>query len=372
MFALRLFILFCFTGCFTVSAQSVFFGERNRADSLSVFFDREGLPYPDYFIPDTALANSNGSLFYWYQSHAEAFTTICAENDYFPESIDYTSIHRLSDSIIQRWGRAIDLRSKNAPALAFYVHGFRKRFQENGQDVTSVTEFALLRENLKTYGKPEPFAVNVYWDGTYDCCFSMKHKRNKELFEMYETAVEQARKVGIGFRQLINATNHPRIQLVGHSLGSQVIASALFEPKGTTNLISTPNKPGRAFHISLIAPAIDAEVFYDYYNRTYPVTLADSYALQILFNEDDFALRKKDPKLGLFGPGANRYGKTGLGCNHRHELDKLKKYFAAYFSQSTFETVDKTELGKCHSLRCYTKDQHLKEVSDFLWNGWEK
>lgn len=368
----RFLIICCLLGNFTVSAQNVFFGERNLNDSLSVYFDREGLPYPDYFIPDTALANNNGSLFYWYQQNAEAFTTICAQYDYFPESIDYKSIHRLNDSIIQRWANSINRQSSNAPALAFYVHGFRKRFKENGQDVTSVTEFGLLRENLKTYGKPEPFAVNVYWDGTYDCCFSMNHKRNKALFEMYETAVEQARKVGIGFRQLINATDHSRVQIIGHSLGSQVIASALFDPNGTTNLIPTPNKPGRAFHISLIAPAIDAAAFYDYYNRTHTVTLADPYALQILFNEDDFALRKKDPKFGLFGPGANRYGKTGLGCNHRHELDKLKKYFAAYFSQSTFETVDKSELGKCHSLRCYTKEQHLEEVSTFLWNGWEE
>lgn len=370
----RITFMLCFIALVSLrtTAQHVFFGERAPGDSSSVYFDCQGLPYPEYFISDSSMVNSYGSLYTWYLRHNEDFIRICAAYDYFPESIDQKSINHLSDSIISRWARSINRQSQDAPALAFYVHGFRKRFAENGQDVTSVTEFNLFREHLKTYGKPQAFAVNVYWDGTYDCCFSMNHKRNKELFELYETAVGHALAVAIGFRKLVNQTNHPRIQLVGHSLGSQVIASSLFDPAGTANLIPTPNKPGREFHISLIAPAIDAKVFHAYYNRTHPVTLADSYALQILYNEADFALRKKDPKFGLFGPGANRYGKTGLGCNHRHELDKLKKYFAAYFSQSTFETVDKTALGKCHSWRCYTQEQHLKELSEFLWRGWEE
>jgi hypothetical protein len=87
----------------------------------------------------------------------------------------------------------------------------------------------------------------------------------------------------------------------------------------------------------------------------------------IVYNEDDFVLKKKDPKTGVFGPGANGYGKTGLGCNHHNQAKKLRAYFEKNFPKSQISLLDKTSLGKCHSLRCYTQGKELEKVSNFLW-----
>lgn len=46
----------------SVSAQHVFYGERT-GDASALFFDKDGFPYPDYFISDSSMAAAYGSLF---------------------------------------------------------------------------------------------------------------------------------------------------------------------------------------------------------------------------------------------------------------------------------------------------------------------
>lgn len=351
-------------------AQHVFFGERNLDSSaMAIHFDKDGLPYPHCFIADSALQNSLGSLFTWYQRHGDAFISICADYNYFPEAINKQTIDQLSDSIIGRWMERINRESAKFPAVAYYVHGFRKLFTSTESGVTSVAEFQLFKDNMKTYSHPDAYEVEVYWDGTYDCCFSTNRKKNKQLFELFEEAQENAGKVAISLRKVLYLTRMTQLQVVGHSLGAQVIAYALFDPQGTSNIVPTPNQPEHKLAICLIAPAIDAKVFHDYYNRTTPVNVnePDNYRLMILYNEADFVLKKKDPKTGVFGPGANSYGRTGLGCNHRGQAEKLQAYFKKNFPKSQLVLKDKTALGKCHSWRCYSQGKELEEVSAFLW-----
>src|SRR3989338_3773242 len=355
---------------YSLSAQYVFFGERTLDNSsMAIHFDKDGLPYPDHFIADSSLQNSLGSLFTWYQHHGDNFISICAEYNFFPETINKQTIDQLNDSIIGKWMTRINSESDKFAAVAYYVHGYRKLFTSTESAVTSVTEFQLLKENLATYDNPNAYEVEVYWDGTYDCCFSTNHKKNKQLFELFEDAQENAGKVAISLRKVLNLTKKIQIQVVGHSLGAQVIAYSLFDPAGTSNIIPTPNQTNHKLSICLIAPAIDARVFHDYYNRTTPVNIEepDNYRLMIVYNEDDFVLKKKDPKTGFFGPGANSYGRTGLGCNHHGQAEKLKSYFEKHFPKSELTLKDKTSLGKCHSWRCYTQNEELKEVSNFLW-----
>lgn len=97
---------------------------------------------------------------------------ICADYQIFPERIDRETIFTLRDSISTKRVRAINERSRNFPAVAFYVHGFRKSYISRNGDVTSAEEFRLLKANLATYGKPQALEIEVYWDGMYDCCFS--------------------------------------------------------------------------------------------------------------------------------------------------------------------------------------------------------
>lgn len=363
-----LYLLFVFVPLFS-EAQHVYFGERSQqGTSFSIHFDKDGFPYPDYVIADSSMEKAYGSLFTWFQQNNEDFMEICRNYDYFPESIDKKTIYTLRAAIIQRWADSINKRSEQFSAIAFYIHGFRKSYHQQGNDVTSVTEFGMLRNELSNYGNPLPFAIDVYWDGTYDCCFSSNFKKNKVLFNLFADAVEQAKKTGYSMRLLTARLYNKPLQIVAHSLGAQITVSLLFNDTSVpANLPETPYQE----HISvcLIAPAIGAQQFHSYYNRSHEnyTDTTDAYRLMIVYNEADFVLQKKDPKTGFFGPGVHRYGETGLGCNHRHSAEKLKNYFSEHFPGSTIQLIDKTSMGKCHSLRCYTNSGHLKEVSDFLW-----
>lgn len=350
-------------------AQHVFFGERDLADStMAIHFDQDGFPYPDRMIPDSLMVNAYGSLFTWFQQHGEEFIATCADYHYFPERIDQSTIFQLRDSIIARWTTTINERSAGYPAVAFYVHGFRKSFVQSGNDVTSVTDFKLLEANLATYGKPKAFGIEVYWDGMYDCCFSLHHKKNKELFQLFETANRNALQVGLGFRRVLTGISTPHLQVIAHSLGARVVTVALFNQNEASKAIPTPAQP--EISVCLIAPAIDGHAtFQSYYDRTTPgdYKVHDNYRLLIVYNEHDFALRKKDPKIGWFGPGAMRYGETSLGCNRRKEAVHLQAYFAEHYPHSTIQLVDCSSLGNAHSLRYYSKGTNLQDVSDFIW-----
>jgi hypothetical protein len=350
-------------------AQHVFFGERDRTDStMAIHFDQDGFPYPDRRIPDSSMINAYGSLFTWFQQHNEEFIATCAGYNYFPERIDQATIFQLRDSIIGRWIATINERSTGYPAVAFYVHGFRKSFVQSGHDVTSVADFKLLEENLATYGKPKAFEVEVYWDGMYDCCFSMHHKKNRALFQLFETANRNALHVGLGLRRVLTGISTRHLQVIAHSLGARVVTVALFNQNEASKIIPTPTQP--EISVCLIAPAIDGhETFQSYYDRTTPADYrtSDNYRLLVVYNESDFVLRKKDPKTGWFGPGTMRYGETSLGCNRRKEAVHLQAYFAKQYPHSVIRLVDHSDLGKSHSLRYYAQGTNLQAVSDFIW-----
>jgi hypothetical protein len=352
----------------TAEAQNVFYGERDPdSPAMAIHFDKNGFPYPDYRISNESMTKAYGSLFTWFQYNNEAFIEICADYNYFPEAIDETSIFTLRDSIIARWAIRINAQSKAYPAVAFYIHGFRKQFVSANGDVTSVAEFALLKENLATYGKPKAFEVEVYWDGLYGCCFSANRKKNKELFGLYETACLYAQRVGPELRRVLSSVKTQQLQIVAHSLGACVAASALFNTDERSSAIPTPSQP--VVSVCLLAPAIEGALFERYYDRSSGIdyTTRDNYRLLVVYNEEDFVLLKKDPKTGLFGPGTKKYGNTSLGCNYKGEAVELEAYFRKHYPHSQIGLVNKTSIGKCHSLRCYTQGTQLKEVSDFLW-----
>ena len=351
------------------SAQHVFYGERSvDTSAAALFFDKDGFPYPDHFISDSSLAAAYGSLFTWFMQNGSDFIQICADYQLFPERIDRETIFMLRDSISARYIRTINERSRNFPAVAFYVHGFRKRYTSKGSDVTSAEEFRLLKANLAGYGKPQPLEIEVYWDGMYDCCFSANRKRNHTLFHLFETAAVNARAVGVGLRTIISGIETDRIQILSHSLGAQVVASALFN----SSECAVPTPSQSAVSVCMLAPAISGRSTFQWYHQRMSAcdyTAKDNYSLMIVYNREDFVLRKKDPKTGILGPGTKRYGETSLGCNYHGEAVKLKRYFEKKYPHSVVRLVDKTTLGKAHSLRYYASGTELKEVSDFLWEG---
>lgn len=359
-----------FYTCFIISllhlqafGQHVFYGERNTTqDKIAVCIDQQGTVYPDFFIADSSLKNANGNLIEYYQSSPTNFALICKKYN-VPETNEvFIRSAMLQDSVLSRLAQNINAGSKRS--VTFMVHGYRKNFIESGNNVSSVKEFAFLEEGLYNAGLKNDLFVEVYWDATYDCCFSANRKTNQRLFELFYKAQQHAVNVGITLRELINKINIQKVNIIGHSLGTKVVASALFDLKECE--IQTPQNP--VINICLIAPAIGGlETFGNYYKRHPSGNITkDNYHLYILYNKKDFVLRKKDNKLGLFGPGALRYGNTTLGCDYRHEITKVEKLFREKYPASEIVFQDASLLGKKHSLGYYVAYGLLKEMTVFL------
>lgn len=331
--------------------QHVLFGERNRIlHQNNLFYDKEGFLYPDRFISDVSLTKVNFSLRLWYQENR--FVTDSLLNKFGIKKSRQTTnnelINQLNDSLISEKARFL---SNNQLSLIFVIHGFRKNFKETSPDVSSVTEFQLFNEAIRRY-QSDFESVSVYWDGLYDCCFSLNSKKNKEIFQLFEQATTNATLVGKQLHRLIEQTSVARVTLIGHSLGAKVAVQF------------TPNvAPSKKYRVCLIAPALSAEAIKELYVILPNKTIIDWH---IVYNEKDFVLKKKDNKIGVFGPGVKKYGATGLGCNYHNELNSLASFFRTNYPTVLFQLDNKTSIGKCHSLRCYTPADALIEVTTFI------
>lgn len=361
-----LLLLLCLFGL-QVHAQHVTFGQRRTdAELNSIYFDRDGMLYPEKTISDEELRGYAGSLLEWYNRH-EAYTdsildvyrlskekvqVIVSHGEPSDFTYDPHVMSALNDSLLRKKMTALDALAKGN-GLEFYIHGFRKLYQENNRDVTSVSEFGLLKQTLDSLRSKTPLIVCVYWDGMYDCCFSANHKKNKELFQLFETASKNADCVGSSFAQLLHYSTSSHINIVAHSLGTRVAVSGVMQSKNTFT----------TFNVCLLAPAIPGSLIRGYYEKNTSFPLCNWL---VVYNKNDFVLKKKDNKTGIFGPGAYRYGVTTLGCNKSKDAEELAKWLNDRQFNGSFSLLDKSNLGKCHSLRCYTKKQHLQEVSNFL------
>lgn len=352
-------------------AQNVTFAEKNPADSgTSIYFDKDGMLYPDAKIKNESLQKCKGSLSLWYSENPSFTDSLLAvyriksekvtvkssheEKTSAQTSMFYTSetLKSLNEQLIKQKSRYLDSLA-NGNGLEFYIHGFRKSYLDNNQDVTSVAEFGMLEKSLDSSRTRKNVVVWVYWDGMYDCCFSSDFKRNKELFELYETAGLNADKVSESFAKMLENSTSQYINIVAHSLGTKIAVQSVMNCE----------KDFHRFRVCLIEPAISSKLFKKFYEGS---TQIPNRSWLISYNENDFVLKKKDNKIGVFGPGAYKYGETTLGCNKKKDAEKLQKWMKVNQSLVQFELVNKTYIGKCHSLRCYTKNENLTEVSTFL------
>ena len=348
-------------------SQHVIFGEKHpNATSNSIYFDKDGMIYPDVTISNEALLKCRSSLVQWYSQHPR-FTDSLLHLYQLPSkkgaietdgSLDtnnwysFETLHNLNDVLIRKKSEQLDSIA-NGNGLEFYIHGYRKSYLENGRDVTSVAEFGYLKSSLDSTRTRKNLVVYVYWDGMYDCCFSSNFKKNKQLFKLFQTAGGNANLVSLSFTKLLENSTSKNINIVAHSLGTKIAVQGVMDCRNFNPV----------FNVCLIAPAIPASLIKDAYFDH--LELPNCNWL-ILYNEKDFVLKKKDNKVGVFGPGAYKYGVTTLGCNKRNDAKKLDNWMNDTKPTVSFELVDKTYLGKCHSLRCYTKNQNLIEVSSFF------
>lgn len=363
-----LIVLLAFSSCFinaTVFAQdNVLYGERSFEMNVdAVFLDQDGSIYPDYFIPNESLIQSKARLHVWYKEHSSVFLAITKKHNCPVETADDRSIQQLEDTLLAQTIRKIESLKTASNTLNVLVHGYRKPFVANEHDVTSIDAFANLEDKLNSgLGVVHP-TLKIYWDASYNCCYSLDGEKNREMFEGFERAYHRADTIGESLKRLLNTVTYAQINFVGHSLAAKVLQSCLYDLKGN----GIPCLAQGRVNVCLIAPATTGiESWVNFQRRNYSIPAQDNVRIWLLYNEKDFALKKKDNHFELFGPGAEAYGATTLGCNHKHTLDKFEKYTKEQFVGSTFIFVDGTSLGKIHSQFIYLESPFFEGMIDFL------
>ena len=368
IFKYRVIILLSCITCLIPSAvfsqDNVVYGERSaELNSEAVFLDQEGSIYPDYFISNESLFQSKACLHAWYNDHPVEFLNIAKKHNCPIENSDEQSIQQLEDTLLAQAIRKIESMKTASKTLNVLVHGYRKPFVPNEHDVTSVDAFANLEAKLNSGLGVEHPTLKIYWDASYNCCYSLDGEKNREMFEGFERAYYRADTVGVSLKRLLNTVSFAQINFVGHSLAAKVLQSCLYDLKGN----GIPCLSQARVNVCLIAPATTGiESWVNFQRRNYSIPAQDNVRIWMLYNEKDFALKKKDNHFELFGPGAEAYGPTTLGCNYKHTLDKFEKYTKEQFVGSTFIFVDGTSLGKIHSQFIYLDSPYFKEMIEFL------
>lgn len=331
-------------------AQHVFFGERNL-DSLEwtkspgVCFDKNGWVYPDFFIADSSMRNSNNNLKDFYLSHPAITKQIFRLYELPQAQVLIGDLTVLNQRIIQ--ANIERINRLNASKICFYIHGYRKSFHEIPNGISSPKEADNLRGFLVESEKTTPM-VALYWDGLYDCCFSLKSKKNKQLFRLFEASYNQSIEVGKGMSLFFERIKQKEIMVITHSLGARTYLSCLESMKETNFFVNHSLKS------LIIAPATSDVQFKEVVHSLSSSLNFLSTKWKIVYNENDFALRKKDSKLGIFGPGFKKYGLTNLGCNKKNSLKKMDDKLKVEFPDFSIQLIDASEIGKKHSLFNYT------------------
>lgn len=368
-----LFTISCFlylTGFSQLNQKSVLYGERDsilESEGLNffrLFIDKNGDYYPDFFIPDNELKNSNSELLLWSKQNQSKFIKIAEKYGLNFQSYSKQNFKLLQTEIIRKLGNEIKNQSSNFNSISVLIHGFRKPFKERQRSIDSWSyddnEYArnIINNNLN-----KTFFLEIYWDGAYDCCITKKTRKNKKIFKLFENyATPNAIKTGYSLRRIISKLSTSKLNIISHSTGAIVSSTLLFnayqsEIEDNFKSLSTPNQ--KAVNHCLLAPAISKEPFNFYFDRNTTLEFKenDNYKLVVIYNEKDFVLLKKEPYTMIFGPGPKKYGITTLGCNHKKEVKKLKKLFKTKYPNSI---IDTKEIGplKSHLLTFYTNSNN--------------
>lgn len=321
----------------------MYFGERTKEKQTSLYFDAEGNLYPSKRLPNNDLEKYSGSLKDFYLSNPGVFSEI--KSDYqLPDGLAFDqALDSLNWAI---FSSTLDLSSELVPT--FLIHGFRKSYLPLNNDRTSQQDFDSIMASLPTLMTKN--FVLVYWDGLYDCCIGANFSENKRIFEAFEQAQQNAQKVGKSLGKLIEQSKIKEMEMLSFSLGAQVINSVIAQ------LINTPVK----VHATLVEPAMAGQNLVDSFeNGSGQLQIS----LTIVFNEEDFVLKKKDPKVSIFGPGPFRYGITTLGCNYDNDAELTKELLER--KNISCQLLNFSFIGKTHRVPNYFRPPH----ATLIWNN---
>lgn len=353
---LALFFILVFV-CFQSVAQyktvAVLYGKYDSIrqtdgdDFMRIFLDKNGDFYPETNISDEELVLSNNNLLEWAQQNPVKFVQVSSIYELNFGQFTEQNFDELQDSVIARILKKLNQKSSSYNSINLVIHGFRKpvrtRTVKTGlgsfYDSWSYEDNKFLRTEMNKISTSN-FFLEVYWDGSYDCCLGTNFKKNKEIFELFEKySFESAVKAGYSLRKIVSKIDHSEINIISHSAGATVATSLLFNTNqylvdSVSRALQTPRQ--KEINICLVAPAISKKPFEDYYSRNTNIdfTKEDNYSLSVIYNKRDFALRKKDNVLFLFGPGVKKYGNTALGCDYHGEIARLEQMFVEQYQKS--------------------------------------
>lgn len=157
------------------NTHSVLYGDRADLTALPVtsrvFLDRNGDLYPELPLSDSLLAESDASLAKLFIQRPDVFHTT------------QSSFAAYQDSVLAANLKVINEEAREVTDVIVLVHGFRKPFHPKPGGRTSRIEYLHLQQRIRNTagGGSRPYFVEVYWDGTYDCCFGLKAKRNRDI-----------------------------------------------------------------------------------------------------------------------------------------------------------------------------------------------
>ncbi|MCE3282734.1 MAG: hypothetical protein K0Q66_1471 [Chitinophagaceae bacterium] len=286
-----------------------------------IFLDKEGHLYPEFPVDNATLQRHCGSLKRALLQDSLLLFTVAHGYGILPGSVNIDSVFTLlQERIAARLISRINNNSANAQAVSLLIHGFRKPFHDNGEDSTSVSDNFFAKKDILRSSGLQHYFVEVYWDGMHMPFRIQETRRLSQLFE--SASLPSAAQAGTGLRAVVSRLQTPRLNLFTHSLGARVAASLLFNPGSSIREKQLPTPSQQRLEVCMVAPAVGSVLFRNYFDRTthIPYLVKDNYSLSVLYNTDDVALLKQ---VGIFGPGAYRYGVTSLGCNRDGDVFAL-------------------------------------------------
>lgn len=358
---LSLLILCLFSGLIIYSQTNVVYGDQsyyeNNSQVTRVFIDNGGNFYPNLSISDDSLQMYHGNIKIMYLNNQQYFIDHASKLGLKLSTFSPDNFKIFQDTIVHRITKKIAFKTDKNSHLYSFIHGFRKPKTPMGGSHTAKQDYAYERSliNKATIDSTKNHFLEIYWDGTYDCCFGKRIKKNNEIYNLFEFESQiNAVHTGYGLRKLISKLQVSEISFFSHSLGAKVLTSLLFnchdnEATQFDNNFATPHQKINAY---LVAPAISDEPFNEYQERN--LEFINNYNIYILHNKKDFVLRKR---ILHIGPGPNKRGKTTLGCNYKKEADKLCSRMGNYF-----HSVDLSKTGNSHHVTSYLNQEVISQL----------
>jgi len=358
---------------FTVALQAqepVLYGERSEAyvsdkTTTRIFLDQNGDFYPDVIIKNEDLKSAEYNLRSYYKLNKDAVSKAQKVHQFEKGRFDRNTFNNLQDAIEKKALKRLNDQLDTGTELFVLIHGFRKPLQHVDSGTNSIEDYNLVKAAiLKHRPSSKIHFLEVYWDGTYiDIKPSIGGMvKLGKLFK--KSAIGNSTRVGLGLRRLMSRIDHPRIHIIAHSLGAQVVNNILWN---ANNLVSGGLTPTQKIDVCLIAPAIGRKPFRKYMERTGVVYLdQDNYDYSIIYNERDIVVAKSNFGDKTYVRFTRFFGNTKLGCNCAREAEKVVRRFKNQYPNSSIQLYDASAVGNNHRWGAYVQsDAFVEYITSF-------